>query len=89
MTNQKNSENNPQTEFEKPKSGDALLRIWQIIGCKKRGIDPLVAVSRSTWWRWISENRAPKPLRIGSRTTVWKKSDIDAFIALSGSEEVK
>lgn len=65
---------------------ESLLRIWHIVGCEKRGIKPLVSISRSTWWKWVAEGKAPQPLRIGSRTTVWRKTDIDAFIAQSGSE---
>lgn len=39
-----------------------------------------VPVSRSTWWSWCKEGRAPKPIKLGPRTTAWLESDIDAFI---------
>ena len=38
-------------------------------------------VSRSTWWRWVQEGYAPKPLRPSPGVTVWRSSDLDAFMA--------
>lgn len=53
-----------------PTSG--FLRINQILA--------LVPVGRSTWWRWCAEGKAPKPLKLGEKTTVWKAEDIAAFL---------
>ena len=53
-----------------PTSG--FLRLPQIL-C-------LVPVGRSTWWRWCAEGKAPKPLKLGAKTTVWKAEDIVAFL---------
>lgn len=36
---------------------------------------------RSTWWRWVKDGHAPSPVKVGPRTTAWRESDIDAFIA--------
>ncbi len=35
------------------------LRLWQIIGCKKRGIEPLLPISRSTWYAGIASGKYP------------------------------
>lgn len=59
---------------------EKFLRIKQIIGDKKTGEAPIVPVSRSTWWNWCATGRAPKPVKLGPSTTVWKLSDIQRFI---------
>jgi prophage regulatory protein len=61
-----------------PASG--FLRLYQIVGDVKRGIKPLIPVSRSTWWLWVSTGRAPKPIKLGPKTTVWRGQDIYEFI---------
>lgn len=37
-------------------------------------------VSRSAWWAGIKDGRFPQPVKIGTRTTAWRSSDIDALI---------
>ncbi len=54
----------------------SLLRLPQILGDRRKGIAPLVPVSRSTWWAGIKTGRFPKPLKLGSRITVWRSEDI-------------
>lgn len=62
-----------------------LLRISQICGDPKRGIPPIVPVSRSTWWAGVQSGRFPKPVRLGCRLTFWRAEDIRALVAkLSG-----
>ncbi|MEA4858323.1 MAG: AlpA family phage regulatory protein [Solidesulfovibrio sp.] len=58
----------------------SLLRLPQIVGDKKRGIPPLVPVSRSTWWAGVKTGRFPKPVRIGERCVAWRAKDIEALI---------
>ncbi|WP_220635008.1 AlpA family phage regulatory protein [Georgfuchsia toluolica] len=41
----------------------------------------LIPVSRSTWWAWVRSGKAPKPVKLGPRTTAWKAADIHALIA--------
>lgn len=36
-------------------------------------------VARSTWWRWLSEGRIPKPVRIGPRAVRWRMDDLLAW----------
>nr|WP_254722216.1 AlpA family phage regulatory protein [Gilvimarinus xylanilyticus] len=40
-----------------------------------------VGVSKTTWYKWVQEGKAPKGIRLSPGITVWRKSDIDAFIA--------
>lgn len=39
-----------------------------------------IPVSKSTWWAGIKDGRFPKPLKLGSRITVWRVEDIRALI---------
>lgn len=57
----------------------ALFRVADLATTPtKSGILP---VSPATIWRWVSEGKFPKPIKIGPRVTAWHKADIDAFIA--------
>lgn len=72
------------TDIEEPSAPlqkEAYLRLWQIIGDKRRGVPPLVPVSAATWWNWCAAGRAPKPVKLGPRTTVWRTSEIREFLA--------
>lgn len=57
-----------------------LLRLTQIVGDKKRGIPPIVPVSKSSWWAGVKAGRFPKPVKLAPRTTAWRVEDIMAFI---------
>jgi hypothetical protein len=58
----------------------ALLRLNQIVGDKKRGIPPMLPLSRSTWLQGVKDGRFPRPVHIGKRCVAWKKSDITKLI---------
>lgn len=34
-----------------------------------------------TWRTWIARGIAPKGIKIGPRKTLWRKSDVEAFVA--------
>jgi prophage regulatory protein len=55
---------------------EALVRITAIVGDRARGIPPLVPVSRSGWYAGVKDGRFPPPLKLGSRTAVWRLSDV-------------
>ncbi len=61
-----------------PASG--FLRLPQIIGNPKRGIIPIIPVSRSAWWAGVREGRYPAPVKLGPRTTAWRVADIRALM---------
>ena len=58
------------------------LRLWQVIGDRKRGIPALIPVCRSSWWQGVSAGRFPKPVKLGARTTVWRVSDIEKLLEI-------
>jgi len=43
--------------------------------------DPIIPVSKSTWWAGVKSGRYPAPFHhLGARITVWKVEDIQALI---------
>jgi prophage regulatory protein len=59
-----------------------FLRLPQIVGNPRANppIPPLVPVGKSTWWLWVKQGKAPQPVKLAEHTTVWRLSDIEAFI---------
>ena len=51
---------------------DRLLRLPQVM--------ELTGLAKSTVWKWVSEGRLPKPTKLSKRVSVWKESDIMAYI---------
>lgn len=68
---------------EKPKC--VVLRLTQVL--------EIFPISKSSWWQGCKEGRFPKPIKLGPRTTVWLKEDIEnlarKFAAKSTQEEEK
>lgn len=56
-----------------PAEQDTLLRLPQVL--------TIVPVSRATWWNGIKDGRFPPGIKLGPKTTVWRKSSIDRLIA--------
>lgn len=61
-----------------PETG--LVRLTQILGDKKKGIPPIIPVSKSAWWAGVKSGRYPKPIKLGVRTTCWNVLDIRQLI---------
>jgi prophage regulatory protein len=59
---------------------ESLLRVWQICGCRKRGVSPLIPISRSAWWAGVSEGKYPPGILLSTRTRVWPASSIQKLI---------
>lgn len=43
-----------------------------------------MGVSRSYWWKGVKDGKFPSGIKLSSRVTVWRASDIDALIATIG-----
>jgi predicted DNA-binding transcriptional regulator AlpA len=56
-------------------TGTGFVRLNQIIG--PNGPIP---VSKSTWWAGVKSGRFPKPVKLGPRTTAWRREDIHGLI---------
>jgi len=57
-------------------SGERLLRLPDVLA--------RVGVSKSTWWSWCREGKAPAPVRLSKRCTAWRESDLNAWLADPG-----
>jgi predicted DNA-binding transcriptional regulator AlpA len=66
--------------------GESLLRIYHILGDRKRGIVPIIPVSRATWYAGIKTGRYPKPTHLSNGVSVWRRSDIEALCKNKQSE---
>lgn len=55
---------------------DRLLRLNQVL--------ELIPVSKSTWWTWCASGKAPKPVKLGERTTCWRLSEVMSLIEPAG-----
>ena len=73
-----------------------FLRLPQIIGTAaactgkkhtpKEHYQPLIPISRASWWSGVKSGKYPQPIKLDQRTTVWKTEDIYAFIEAQGKE---
>jgi prophage regulatory protein len=50
---------------------------------KKSGILP---VSPATIWRWVRNDKFPKPFKLGASVTGWYAHEIEAFVAARRKE---
>jgi len=72
------------TTHKLPETG--FLRIWDIVGDKKRKTPALIPIGRTTFLNRVKEGLYPQPVKISERTVAWKVEDIRALIAeLGGS----
>lgn len=54
-----------------PQDPQRLIRINQVL--------TLIPVSRSCWWQWVRDGKAPQPIHLGDRCTCWRYSDVIAL----------
>lgn len=73
------------TSNQLPETG--FLRVWQIIGDKKKGIPPLIPVGRTTFLNNVKSCKYPylKPVKLGERTTAYKVEDVRRLIIELGA----
>jgi len=59
-------------------NNNGFLRLPQILGDPKSDppIQPLIPISKSTWWQGVRDGRFPKPVKLSKRCTAWRASDI-------------
>ena len=51
---------------------------------REKHILELIPVAHSTLWEWVSSGKFPAPLKLSERVTVWKREDVEEFIAKQG-----
>lgn len=52
-----------------------------VIFCKDSDLAKRFAVSRCTIWRWVKSAGLPPPVKLSTRCTRWKKSEVDEWEA--------
>jgi prophage regulatory protein len=59
-----------------------FLRLKQIIGDPKAEppIQPILPISKSSWWDGVKSGRFPKAIKIGANTTVWREDEIRSLV---------
>lgn len=57
--------------MQEEKQQCVFLRLPQIL--------EIFPISKSSWWQGCKDGRFPKPIKLGPRTTVWRKSDIESL----------
>lgn len=65
--------------------------IKDIVGDRKKGIQGIIPMAQSTWFKGVSEKRFPKgvkPFGPKAKKTLWLKSDIHALVAKMSQEGV-
>lgn len=48
-----------------------------------------IPVSRSGFWKGVKEGRFPQPVKLSPRVTVWKASDVQAYIEQATAKGVR
>jgi len=66
------------TQNSIPETG--FLRLYQIVGHKKRNITPLIPVCRTSFLNGVKSGKYPRPVKLGERTTAWRVEDIRNLI---------
>ncbi len=45
-----------------------------------KDLQDILRISKATVWSWVKLNTFPSPIKLGKGITVWRKSDIDAWV---------
>ena len=57
-----------------------FYKLKEIIGDRRKGIPCILAVSRATWYQGIQKGFYPEPVKLSSRASAWRASDIEALM---------
>jgi prophage regulatory protein len=57
-----------------------LVRLWQILGDRRRGVPPIIPIIKSSWWAGVKTGKYPKPVKLSARCTCWHAEDIRQLI---------
>jgi predicted DNA-binding transcriptional regulator AlpA len=56
-----------------------VIRVAELATTKNK--PGLLPVSPATLWRWVRQNKFPKPFKLGESVTVWDAAAVEEFIA--------
>ena len=66
--------------------GISFLRLSQIVRTKNSVGNPLLPISKSSWWAGVRSGKFPAPVKLGPRTTAGRSSEIADLIDKLGSK---
>jgi len=64
-----------------------LLRVFHIVGDKRKGIEPLIPIGRATLYQWIKAGKFPKPYVRKTRFVAWREKDVLKWIEENRARE--
>ena len=68
---------------------EGYVRVSQLLGCRRRGLVPILPLSRSGLYAWIRDGRWPAPVRLGPKVIAWPAQQVrEALAGMSAAEEV-
>ena len=47
----------------------------------------MLAVHRTTLWRWVRDGHLPRPVKLGPNTVAWESTQVDAWLAAREAEQ--
>jgi prophage regulatory protein len=56
---------------------------------RPRDLAALLAVHRSTLWRWVHAGHLPRPVHLGPKIVAWDANAIDVWLAARRSAEAE
>ncbi len=59
---------------------EGFIRVSQLIGCRRRGIVPILPISRSGMYTAIRDGRIPAPVKLGPKVIAWPSEQIRAML---------
>jgi prophage regulatory protein len=48
---------------------------------RRRAVEEIVGIGRSTLYAWVADGKFPRPVRLGVRAVGWRESDVLAWLA--------
>jgi prophage regulatory protein len=60
------------------------VRLWDIIGDRKRGIPGVLPISRTSFLNGVKSGKYPKPVKLSERTVGWRAEEIRALVQTIG-----
>ncbi len=64
----------------------SIVRMQQI--ASKPGHPGMLPVSHATVWRWVKNGKFPRPFKLSPGVTVWRLSEVEAFVCQRKEPEV-
>lgn len=63
-----------------PAQAEANRKIGKSPRTPRPHIQPRLPISRAAWWAGVKAGKYPQPIKLSSRTTCWRESEILALI---------